>query len=173
MTTAPDITDSFRGWLLAVGTLRSDIDVKVNLGGRVHMRIGALADATGVSPRLLRYYEEQGLLQPLRLDNGYREYSASDVAAVRHIRALLAAGLPTTVIARLLHCVHDDGARLIPSTCPGMVDHLQRERRRITEAITRLQSSQQALDTMLTAALRQGGDEPSGTDGRDRPAGSA
>ncbi|HEY3504965.1 MAG TPA: MerR family transcriptional regulator [Actinocatenispora sp.] len=124
------------------------------------MRIGALAVRTGVSPRLLRYYEEQGLLRPSRSANGYREYAEPDVAAVRHIRALLAAGLPTSVIAGLLHCVHDDGARLVPSTCPGMVAHLRRERGRITEAITRLQSSQQALDTLLTAALGHPGDGP-------------
>ncbi|MER6952143.1 MerR family transcriptional regulator [Nonomuraea sp. NPDC000554] len=125
--------------------------MKVNLGARSHVRIGALAHKTGISRRLLRYYEEQGLLRPLRLANGYREYSDSDVAAVRHIRALLAAGLPTTVIARLLHCVHDDGARLIPSTCPAMVTNLQRERSRIAEAITQLQSSQAALDALLAA----------------------
>ncbi|MGW6202626.1 MerR family transcriptional regulator [Streptomyces sp. NPDC055089] len=121
------------------------------------MRIGALAHTAGVSRRLLRYYEEQGLLRPLRLTNGYREYSEADVAAVRHIRALLAAGLPTAVIARLLHCVHDDGERIIPSTCPGMVADLQREHRRITDTITELQSSQQVLHTILTAALRQPG----------------
>ncbi|MBE1537983.1 MerR family transcriptional regulator [Actinomadura algeriensis] len=133
------------------------------------MRIGALALRTGVSRRLLRYYEEQGLIRPLRLANGYREYSESDVAAVRNIRALLAAGLPTAVIARLLHCVHDDGDRLVPSTCPGMVANLRRERNRITDAITRLQTSQHALDTMLTAALRRPGEEP-GRRERDRPA---
>ncbi|MEU9947400.1 MerR family transcriptional regulator [Streptomyces sp. NPDC047939] len=133
------------------------------------MRIGALARTAGVSRRLLRYYEEQGLLRPLRLTNGYREYSEADVAAVRHIRALLAAGLPTAVIGRLLHCVHDDGERLIPSTCPGMVADLQREHRRITETITELQSSQQVLGTMLTAALRQPGGGP-GRREQDGPA---
>ncbi|WP_336216272.1 MerR family transcriptional regulator [Nonomuraea sp. LPB2021202275-12-8] len=119
------------------------------------MRIGDLVHATGVNRRLLRYYEEQGLLRPLRLANGYREYAESDVAAVRHIRALLAAGLPTAVIARLLHCVHDDGERLVASACPGVITHLRRERHRIAEAINRLQSSQDALDTMITVALRQ------------------
>ena len=123
------------------------------------MRIGALADKTGISRRLLRYYEEQGLLQPLRHSNGYREYSEADVAAVRHIRALLAAGLPTTVIARLLHCVHDDGERIVPSACPGMISNLQTERHRISEAITQLQSSQQVLDTLL-AAVMPPGDRP-------------
>lgn len=133
--------------------------VKVNLGAGSHMRIGALAQRTGVSRRLLRYYEEQGLLRPRRLANGYREYAESDVTAVRHIRVLLAAGLPTAVIARLLDCVHDDGERLVPSSCPGMVTDLRRERRRIADTITRLQSSQRALDTMLAAVLRQpGGD---------------
>ncbi|MFF0308852.1 MerR family transcriptional regulator [Streptosporangium sp. NPDC004379] len=122
------------------------------------MRIGTLADRTGASRRLLRYYEEQGLLRPLRLANGYREYSESDVATVRRIRVLLSAGLPTAVIARLLHCVHDEGERLIPSACPGVVTSLRQERRRISDAITRLRSSQQALDALLAAVPRQSGD---------------
>lgn len=136
------------------------------------MRIGALAHRTGVSRRLLRYYEEQGLLRPLRLANGYREYAESDVAAVRHIRVLLAAGLPTTVIARLLHCVHDDGERVVPSTCPGMVSALRREHRRITESITELQTSQRMLDTLLTSALGQPGDGPGSVNGAPRRPGT-
>ncbi|MFC4119296.1 MerR family transcriptional regulator [Nonomuraea zeae] len=117
------------------------------------MRIGDLARETGVSRRLLRYYEEQGLLRPLRLPNGYREYGDADVAAVRHIRTMLAAGLPTVVIGRLLDCVHDEGPRMVPSACPGMLTSLRREQRRIAETIERLQMSQAALDTMLTTVL--------------------
>jgi DNA-binding transcriptional MerR regulator len=119
------------------------------------MWIGELANATGVNRRLLRYYEEQGLLRPVRGPNDYREYSESDVATVRHIRALLAVGLPTTVIARLLRCVHDDGKQVVPSGCPTMITELRRERAHITEVITRLLKSRQMLDTMLTTALRQ------------------
>jgi DNA-binding transcriptional MerR regulator len=113
------------------------------------MRIGALAQETGASRRLLRYYEEQGLLRPVRLANGYREYAESDVAMVRHIRALLDAGLPTAAIAGVLHCVRDDGGRLVPTACPAMISNLQRERGRITETITRLQATQRTLDTMI------------------------
>jgi len=116
------------------------------------MRIGDLADRTGVSRRLLRYYEEQGLLRPVRQPNGYRTYAESDVTAVRHIRGLLVAGLPTTVIAEVLDCVHDDGPRVVPSGCPGMVAHLQRENARIIESITRLQATQKALGSLLAAA---------------------
>ncbi|MEV0379673.1 MerR family transcriptional regulator [Nonomuraea sp. NPDC050643] len=120
------------------------------------MKIGDLALETGVSRRLLRYYEEQGLLRPQRLPNGYREYGDADVAAVRHIRAMLAAGLSTSVIARLLDCVHDDdGGRMVPTDCPGMVTNLRRERLRIAEDIERLRTSQRALDTMLATALNR------------------
>jgi DNA-binding transcriptional MerR regulator len=114
------------------------------------MRIGALARETGVSERLLRYYEEQGLLRPARGANGYREYTGSDVVAVSHIRSLLAAGLPTTVIAQVLDCVHDVDGRLTPEPCPGMVGHLSRERARIAGAITRLATAQRALDALLS-----------------------
>ncbi|MFD0685686.1 MerR family transcriptional regulator [Actinomadura fibrosa] len=125
------------------------------------MRIGELAAVTGVSRRLLRYYEEQGLLRPVRSGNGYREYAESDVAAVRHIRALLEAGLPTAVIAPLLGCFHDEGERMVPSPCPDMVTRLRRERARVTEAITRLRSSQETLDALLAAA--QGDPQPMAT----------
>jgi DNA-binding transcriptional MerR regulator len=125
------------------------------------MRIGALARKSGVSERLLRYYEEQGLLRPNRLPNGYREYDEHDVAAVGHIRALLAAGLPTTVIAQILHCVHDDGEQLVPSPCPEMIARLLREHTRIGEAIERLQASRESLDALLAAARRHPRGEPS------------
>ncbi|MEV0350718.1 MerR family transcriptional regulator [Nonomuraea sp. NPDC050680] len=117
------------------------------------MRIGDLAHKTGVNKRLLRYYEEQGLLRPVRLDNGYREYTEADIPTVRHIRALLAAGLSTTVIARILHCVHDDGELMVPSGCPAFMENLRRERAHIAETIAQLQTSQRVLDTILDAAL--------------------
>ncbi|WP_067478682.1 MerR family transcriptional regulator [Actinomadura hibisca] len=116
------------------------------------MRIGDLAEATGVNRRLLRYYEEQGLLHPTRTANGYRRYAPSDVAAVRHVRALLAAGLPTAVIARILHCMHDGTDGPAPPACPTMITELRQERGRIIEMIGRLQTSRQALDALLTAA---------------------
>ncbi|WP_366525445.1 MerR family DNA-binding transcriptional regulator, partial [Mumia sp.] len=43
------------------------------------MRVGELAELTGVAPRMLRYYEEQGLLVPPRQDNGYRSYGEEHV----------------------------------------------------------------------------------------------
>lgn len=124
------------------------------------MRISALARRTGVSDRLLRYYEAQGLLRPTRHNNGYREYDESDVAVVGRIRALLTAGLPTAVIAQLLDCVQGDGDRVIPEPCEGMVDHLQREHTRIDEAISRLETSRQALGELLAAVQQHPATQP-------------
>ncbi|MGH3812306.1 MAG: MerR family transcriptional regulator [Pseudonocardiaceae bacterium] len=59
----------------------------------IEMRIGELADLTGVSPRSLRYYEQQGLLVPQRGDNGYRVYSQLDAVRAANIRDFLDAGL--------------------------------------------------------------------------------
>jgi DNA-binding transcriptional MerR regulator len=121
------------------------------------MRIGELTRATGVSRRLLRYYEEQGLLSPTRLANGYRDYAPGDVDRVRHIRVLLATRLPTAVIGRVLHCVHDDADHrgIVPSACPAMVTSLQRQQARLADEIAQLRSSQQAVDSLLAVALRQ------------------
>src|SRR3712207_9338826 len=66
------------------------------------MRIGELSGRTGVSTRMLRYYEEQHLVTPTRSANGYREYSEADVDRVRQVRALLDAGLPTRVVRAVL-----------------------------------------------------------------------
>jgi len=117
------------------------------------MLIGELARRTGVSRRLLRYYEEQGLLEPTRQLNGYREYGEADVAKVGHIRNLLAAGLPTATISGVLQCVHGDPAAPVLSGCPGMVNELQAERERVAAELSRLSRSQQALDLLLEAAV--------------------
>ncbi|SEO54550.1 MerR family DNA-binding transcriptional regulator [Amycolatopsis saalfeldensis] len=59
------------------------------------MLIGELSRRTGVSPRLLRYYGEQGLLPSERTSNGYRVYgelAAMDerIDAMRRRRGSLA-----------------------------------------------------------------------------------
>ena len=115
------------------------------------MRIGELSRRTGVSERLLRYYEEQGLLRPVRRSSGYREYDERDVDVVRRIRSLLAAGLNTATIATVLPCLRDEGERLVP-TCSDLVAQLWRERKRITDAIGTLQASRAMLDTVISAA---------------------
>ncbi|MER5490442.1 MerR family transcriptional regulator [Streptomyces sp. NPDC002454] len=117
------------------------------------MRIGDLSLRTGVSRRLLRYYEEQGLLAPRRLPGGYRAYEEADVGAVRSIRALLAAGLGTRTIAGLLPCTVDEGRGPAP-LCAGWLPELLGERERLDAAIDGLTAARDALDRIIALTPR-------------------
>jgi DNA-binding transcriptional MerR regulator len=55
------------------------------------LAIPRLAERVGVTPRVLRYWEEQGLISPTR-EQGKLRYSPRDVAIAALIRRLLAAG---------------------------------------------------------------------------------
>ncbi|WP_159794603.1 MerR family transcriptional regulator [Puerhibacterium puerhi] len=58
------------------------------------MRIGDLAKIAGTTPRAVRHYHRAGVLaEPARRPNGYREYTAADVARLLRVRWLLGAGL--------------------------------------------------------------------------------
>ncbi|MFC4376773.1 MerR family transcriptional regulator [Nocardia halotolerans] len=116
------------------------------------MRIGELSHRTDVSIRLLRYYEEQGLLQPARQPSGYREYREDDVGTVRNIRTLLAAGLSTRTIAEMLPCMVDEGRGLAPG-CQEMLPDLHRQQNRIADAVAELLAARTVLDSIVAAAL--------------------
>ncbi|SFB53020.1 DNA-binding transcriptional regulator, MerR family [Amycolatopsis marina] len=69
------------------------------------LKIGRLAERSGVSVRALRYYEEQGLLRAERTPAGQRVYQESDVERVRFYQQLYAAGLTSRNIVQLLPCI--------------------------------------------------------------------
>ncbi|WP_147918233.1 MerR family transcriptional regulator [Ruania zhangjianzhongii] len=66
------------------------------------MRIGELARRSDVAPRLLRYYEQQGLIQAARAENGYREYAEEDVARAQRVAAMVRSGIPTRLVRAIL-----------------------------------------------------------------------
>lgn len=68
------------------------------------MKIGAIAQLTGLSPSTLRLWEDQyGLLEPARTSGGMRLYSNLDVVRALYIRELLASrGYSLAGIARLM-----------------------------------------------------------------------
>lgn len=120
--------------------------------GREPLLIGELAERTGISERLLRYYERAGLLRPERLPNGYREYADSDTAAVLRIRALLAAGLPTRVIRQVLPCTTDEAA---VQPCPGVLDALRAQLSALDRRSAELAAACEVLrDTIAGAEAR-------------------
>ena len=67
-------------------------------------KIGEFSKVARVSGRLLRYYDEIGLLQPLEIDEftGYRYYSASQLPRLNRILALKDLGLSLDQIRRMI-----------------------------------------------------------------------
>jgi Cu(I)-responsive transcriptional regulator len=67
------------------------------------MNIGDAAKASGVSAKMIRHYEEVGLLAaPRRTDAGYRQYSDSEVHTLRFIRHARDLGFSIHAIGELV-----------------------------------------------------------------------
>ncbi|WP_326823732.1 MerR family transcriptional regulator [Streptosporangium sp. NBC_01756] len=115
------------------------------------MLIGELAERTGTSERLLRYYERMGLLRPERRPNGYRAYDESAEQTVVRIRALLAAGLPTRVIREVIPCTSSDAAVL---PCPGVLDAMRERLRLLDQRSAEIATARQVLQRTIAATER-------------------
>ncbi|MEY6566353.1 MerR family transcriptional regulator [Streptomyces sp. PGLac3x] len=113
------------------------------------MLIGELSRRTGVSRRLLRYYEDQGLLQAARGPNGYRSYGEDAVAVVGRIRFLLDAGLTTEVIQAVLPCVDQDTFDTGIDWCGELRDLLAGELAALDERLNCLQERRTSLAGLL------------------------
>jgi DNA-binding transcriptional MerR regulator len=55
------------------------------------LTIHQAAETTGWSPRMLRYIERVGLIEPTRTDAGYRLYGPAELQRLRTLRELLEA----------------------------------------------------------------------------------
>ena len=116
------------------------------------MLIGELSRRTGVSTRLLRYYEEQGLLDARRGANGYRHYDEGAFLTVRQVRALLDAGLSTELIRDILPCVRGEKPEI--EMCVDLREVLGRELAATDARIDDLQRNRRELARYLEAPER-------------------
>jgi MerR family copper efflux transcriptional regulator len=67
------------------------------------MNIGRAASVSGVSAKMIRHYEELGLLPAAqRTESGYRQYEQNDVHTLRFIRHARDLGFSLTEIAELM-----------------------------------------------------------------------
>lgn len=72
------------------------------------MNIGQAAQASGLSAKMIRYYEQTGLIPPARRsESGYRNYAPSDVHMLRFIRRGRELGFSTPQISELLSLWRD------------------------------------------------------------------
>lgn len=114
------------------------------------MRIGELSARTGVSTRLLRYYEQQGLLAPSRAQNAYRTYDEDDVARVQRVATLVRSGVPTRLIKEILALEDAEAPEQLAALCPrGLAERLCSEVEELESRITCLTRSRDTLRRFL------------------------
>ncbi|SDP42330.1 DNA-binding transcriptional regulator, MerR family [Eubacterium maltosivorans] len=65
------------------------------------MRINEIEKLLDVPASLIRFYEREGLLNPVRLENGYRDYSEADVQKLNQILVLRKLGFTLNDISDL------------------------------------------------------------------------
>ena len=113
------------------------------------MKIGELSRRTGVSVRMLRYYEGEGLLAPQRTASGYRDYGPAEEETVRRIKMLGAAGMTLETIQRLLPCVRNNDPEFTP--CNDLQKILAEQVGRIDDRIETLRQSRTILAGYLAS----------------------
>lgn len=97
-------------------------------------RIGEFSKLTRVSIRMLRYYDETGLLKPAKTDvfTGYRLYSAEQIYALNKILFLRDLGFTVSEIASTLnHWDNDHIAKLLEDKRAEIEKTIQDEQNRL------------------------------------------
>lgn len=112
------------------------------------LRIGELAQTSGVPAKTIRFYEEIGLLPPaLRAENGYRLYHAEDIGRLRFIRNARSLGFTLDDLKEVL-ALRDRGE----APCRYVAHLLEQKAVEIEERIHQLQELQQDLQQLVSQA---------------------
>ena len=72
------------------------------------MNIGEVAERSGLPPKTIRYYEEIGLIRPLRSENGYRSFREADLHKLAFLGRARALGFSIEDCRTLLGLYEDE-----------------------------------------------------------------
>lgn len=109
------------------------------------MNIGQAAKLSGVSAKMIRYYEEIGLMPEVeRTEAGYRIYQERDLHWLRFIRRSRSLGFGMEEIAALLSLWQDPtrASQNVKTLALGHIDSLE-------QRIAEMQSMVQSLRTLV------------------------
>lgn len=116
------------------------------------MNIGQAASASGVTAKMIRYYESIGLVPAAqRTESGYRVYGNREVHTLRFIRRARKLGFSLERIAGLLS-LWQDGSRASGDVKRIALDH-------VAELEERIRELTEMRDTIATLAACCHGDE--------------
>lgn len=115
--------------------------------------IGKVAEATGLSLKAIRYYENKSLLAPRpRTEGGYRQYEEADVKRLLFIRRAKELGVSLRQISALLDCWPE-------STCatsrPALKKVMQKRIEELNAQIELLSNLRSQLKSELTEIDRR------------------
>ena len=108
------------------------------------MQAKEAAAQLGISQRMLRHYETEGLMTVGRAANGYRSYTPSDLRRAGRIRDFIATGFSTREIRAMRACLSDEGS----GPCTGGIEKL-------TEKLAHIDRLQAELDAKRAAVLER------------------
>lgn len=94
------------------------------------MNIGQASKASGVSAKMIRYYEHTGLIPAAdRTSSGYRDYSDTDVHMLRFIRRARDLGFSVAEIGDLLGLWRDESRQSaeVKRLAQGHIDALEKK----------------------------------------------
>ncbi|MDZ4094384.1 MAG: MerR family transcriptional regulator [Paracoccaceae bacterium] len=93
------------------------------------MKIGEMVEQSGLTERMLRHYEDLGIIVPLRSEKGTRHYSSVDLEVARLIQHFREVDIPLDSIAsiakeRRVHTTGDGSSQSIGAMLCELADHL-------------------------------------------------
>ncbi|WP_367277347.1 MerR family transcriptional regulator [uncultured Roseobacter sp.] len=115
------------------------------------MRAKEAAERLGITQRMLRHYEKEGLLDVGRTQNGYRSYGEADLRRAGRIYDFIATGFSTREIRSMSACLSDEGA----GPCEGGIEKLTEKLEHIDRLRAELDEKRRAILDRLST-LRNG-----------------
>ena len=117
------------------------------------MNIGEVAERSGLPAKTIRYYEEIGLVRPLRSSNGYRAFRESDAHKLSFLGRARALGFSIEDCRTLLG-LYEDESRESAQVKAVAQEHLAA----IDDKIAQLKSMRETLSELVHAC--HGDDRP-------------